>query len=205
MRKLLSVLLFCILVYQGNCQDSLKNTIKVSLLSALDPVNPSVDFTYERFISAKRSLQFGAGPLLPTAYRKNKGIKIRTEYRFYSKEPNGLYFAPELFYMYNNYAATGEFGKQNDTSGYNYTDHFRIDKQVVALTGKIGFQIQGKSVCVDIFTGIGVRFRFVKQYERKNPEDEFIAPIDLNVGYMADTVNSVTLNLSLNMRVGFGF
>lgn len=83
MKQTMLILILLISVIRVNCQASLKNNIKLTLLSVVDPINPSVDIAYERFLKEKRSFQFGLGYILPTESLNNKGFKIRTEYRFY--------------------------------------------------------------------------------------------------------------------------
>ena len=207
MRYLLIILILTSLTYQGKCQDSLKNVIKVSLFSAIDPFNPSVDLSYERFIKEKQSIQFLFGYLLPNG-QSSHGFKIRTEYRFYAYRSQGLYVAPELFYMYHNYSTSTEFGKLYDTTGYNYVDTFKIDKHVIAVSGKLGYQYRYKHFCMDLFTGIGIRFRFVERYHiiLKNLTDELVGSNkDFDIRPLVDRVYPVTINLSFNIKVGFNF
>lgn len=209
MRYFLVILVLTFLTYQGKCQDSLKNVVKVSLFSSIDLFNPSVDLSYERFINKKQSVQFLFGYLLPNG-EKSHGFKIRTEYRFYTNGSKGLYYAPELFYMHNNYTTFAEFGKQNDTTynlAYNYVDTFKIDKHVIAITGKLGYEYRYKHFCIDLFTGIGVRFRIVDRYNiiKKNPSDDIVLPRELNIRLINDDAYPITVNLSFNIKVGFNF
>lgn len=205
MKNFLLILILTISSYQGKCQDNLKNVLKVSTFSVIDFLNPSVDLSYERFISEKRSLQFLIGYLLLNGEDNSHGFKFRTEYRFYKK--SGLYFAPEIFYMYNHYTTFAAFGKQYDTTGYNYVDTFKIDKQVIALTGKVGYEYRYKHFCFDIFYGMGIRFRIVKRYNivLKNPNDEVIEPRELNLRLVNDRVNPIAFNLSFNIKLGYNF
>ena len=204
MRYFLLILILTISTYQGKSQDSLKNVLKVSLFSAIDLFNPSVDLSYERFVSKKQSLQFLFGYLLPNG-ESSHGLKFRTEYRFYINQ--GFYFAPELFYMYKNYTTFAAFGKQYDTTYYNYVDTFKIDKHVIALTGKVGYEYIYKHFCFDVFSGIGIRYRIVERYNiiLKNPNDEVIGPKDLNLRLFNDGVYPITLNLSFNIKLGYNF
>jgi len=198
-------LLFFISSFNARSQDSLTNTIKFSVISLRDPITPSVEMTYERMLKARRSLQIGFAYLLPSDEFKNKGFKIRTEYRIYKKGSSGPYLAPELMYLYNNYNTSGLYGKQEDTTGYNYIDTFRIVKHIIALTGKVGCQVKIQHFCFDFFTGIGIRFRYIEQFGLKNLSDDPISPKEMNIKSMNNQNEPIGINLSLNIRVGFYF
>jgi hypothetical protein len=188
MQKILFILLLCPWALQA--QDSLQVKtpvpvvgLKFSPFSLIDPLT-SIQFAVEYQVAQKNSLQHELGyitQLLYTdelGYRKSSGVRFRNEFRIYLEEKGsnlrGFYLAPELLLIYFRYERNAVYG-QDCTGPFNCAYYQRKDytvqKQVVALHQKVGYQSITNRFLVDIYTGIGYRHVRVRNID-EGPNNE---------------------------------
>jgi hypothetical protein len=174
MSKILFILLLCPWVLQA--QDALKAeapvpvvNLKFSPFSLIDPLT-SIQFAVEYQVARKSSLQHELGYITQLlyvdelGYRKSSGMRFRNEFRIYLEKKGsnlrGFYLAPELLLIYFRYERNAVYGQdctdRFNCAYYQYKD-YTVQKQVVALHQKVGYQSITNRFLVDIYTGIGYR------------------------------------------------
>jgi len=197
------------------------NILKVIPLRAVCEINSGFEISYEKRLSNSFSTQLTATYLFPASIwdlsydfkPQNKGFRLAVEEKYYMKKsaPLGQYISFEFNYLKNNYQAIGRFGvadiysdtTYNDT---NYDDTIRIDKHTFSFHLKIGYQHIIKRFSIDVFAGLGVRYKDVVRYDRLKPDDEMETPRHPNVYYITNKEGQYwTISIPLNIRIGLTF
>lgn len=194
------------------------NIVKFTPLKILGTLNPGVEIAYERKLNNSFSTQVMASYLLPISlwnikydFRPNiKGYRFAIEEKFYwqNSAPMGPYLSLEFNYLRNQYYDEAYFGVAlpDLDSNNNYLDTYGIKKRYSSINLKIGYQYVVKRLTVDIYCGLGIRYRDVVHFDRINPEDEMEIPGSFNIYY-----NSIVSGkywefcIPLNMRLGWTF
>ena len=182
--------------------------LKFSPLSLMDPVS-SIQFALEHQIGRRQSLQHEVGYITDIMHdeKNRKGIRLRNEYRYYL-EPDesgygGLYLGPEILFIYYNYFQSGTFGRSCDNpEGCQYFQRMEIktNKQVWAITPKVGYQFVVERFVLDLYAGLGYRYVRVKQ--EGDPGNEIDQRYDFfNVNKQEGSYNLP--NVSMGMKFGF--
>ena len=196
-----------------------KNVIKFTPLKLTDLVNPSVEVAYERRTSASFSSQFMFSTLLSKSLYGNVesikgfGYRLAFEKRYYPMNfsPKGLYYAVELDYLKKDYLTEILFStdKVDEDSCYGYEtywDSVLVNKRLVNLSFKIGYQATVGDFIFDGYLGLGFRYRYVEHQERMNPNDKMQGPRHPNVHHYKNLPGKgLKLNIPFNLRIGYSF
>lgn len=224
-RTLILVLIFQTLI--GSCfsqpNDKISNEklwiVKFAPLNIIDPVNPSLQIGLERQISFKNSFQFEFGYISPHKLKFSreippnyKGFKLRGEYRYkpFNKRQN-IYIAGELYFTKNNYQAREGFVKSTDTIHYrpSYYEDIKINKKLLGLNLKIGYQKQVNHLIFEAYIGVGLKYKNIKHFNRTYPEDKIGTAIDFTIGDMTagrgsdEKGNWLIPSFPINIKIGY--
>lgn len=193
--------------------------VSITPLKIIDLSNPAIQITGEKKIGSSLSGGLSFGYLLP-GYKsgnvapKTKGITSGAMLKWFTHHsaPQGFYTAMGFYYLANSYRATEGFRHTSPDSTapglpYNYTDTFTIHKQTYTINLMMGYQRIYKRFSVDVYAGLGVRFKNVVYTDRKFPGDSpsffrnlfnFLYPKNQQGKYSA-------LSVPLNIRLGWTF
>lgn len=194
--KLLSFFLLCLSL---NVYSQQKNvSIKFSPLCMVDDtgvptIQPGIEFSlskrltwYNEFgIKYRKSFYEKTDP--DTNFIQSKGFKLKTEIRFYvlpgKNKFAGEYAAVNAFYISDHHNTQIDYYYQRDTA-LRREDAFGVEKKVFGVNLVYGFQRSlGKTLMIDYYFGIGMRFRNVATVNKEYDEtrDGFKGPIDVNI------------------------
>lgn len=197
------------------------NIIKFTPLKLTGLVNPALEISYERKTGDNFSTQIMGSYLLPESVMDPangfipniKGYRLAVEEKFYLNKsaPIGPYISLELNYMKNRYKDIWNFGVKDifSDTAYNYTnypDTFGIKKQTYSINLKFGYQLFVKRFSFDFYAGLGLRYKDVSHFDRKNPDDEMEMPRHPNIYYISNLNGKYwTISIPLNFRIGWTF
>lgn len=205
-----------------------KGTFIVSLtpLKIIAPVNPLIEVTGEKKVNASFSAAAMFGYLLPANYvhrndsatnPNTRGLTAGLEGKWFihRSAPQGFYTALGFNYLENHYRASANFEHSLPDTIFpptilNYRDTFGIYKQTYTINLMIGYQRIFKRFSVDIYSGLGLRFKNVQHIGRKYPGDYFSSRTygDFGVNYFYLTNRPgkyAVLAVPLNIRPGWTF
>ncbi len=197
-----------------------KNILKITPLKTLAILNPAYELIYERITSLRFSSELMFAYLLPNNLlipknnynANNNGFILAFEEKFYFQKtaPFGPYISIELKYLQNRYKCIWPiipseeqvFAYSNDT----YMDEFIVKKKTYTCNLKLGYQHIYKRFIVDLYSGIGLKYKDVVHIDRLNPKHKmysggqsFISyPYNLNGKYFSPVI-------TLNLRLGWLF
>jgi len=195
-----------------------KNILKLSPITPIQAFNPDVELAYERRISNRLSAQFGTSyllrnPVYNTSFdSETKGytLSLQAKYFFNGNAQFGKYIAFEVYYLNENHKTNDSFQdtttKGNPYPIYCYTDTFKIKKQTLSFNFLYGYQYRIDQFTVDLYCGLGLRYKDVKQSGRKNPRDAYQNFPDLDIKRLLNEEGQNWVpNFSLNFRIGYNF
>lgn len=207
-----------------NSQDSFmlkKNTLKLTPLKLIREISPAAEISFERMTGNHFSTQVSAAYILPVSIWqlgdnfpvKNNGFTFALEERFYveKRELTQKYIGLETEYLQNNYVTTARFGKENPYTdppyvNYNYRDTFTIQKRTFNINLKYGCRYNYKHISVDMYIGLGIRYRHVAHSGRRVPEDAMERPKHPNVIYANDKEGFYwTVSAPIGIKLGWVF
>ncbi|HET6557135.1 MAG TPA: hypothetical protein VFG54_07460 [Prolixibacteraceae bacterium] len=205
----------------GKAYSGYSSVLKFSPLKVVSFINPGIELALEQKTSNSLSTQFTGAYLLPmsvmdlnTGFKPNiRGFQLGVEERYYYRKsaPAGPYLGLEFSYLNTRYKDIDFFGEAHpyaDTTGIytNYADTFGIKKQTYTLNFKIGYQYVKKRLSIDLYTGLGARYKDVVHFDRIKPEDEMEVPRHPNIYHIANMKGKYwTVNFPLNIRIGWTF
>ena len=160
---------------------------KINPLKLIDVSNPALELSAEKGTGNRVATQLMASYLLPSRISDNgndfkpniKGYRIAVEEKYYLKKqaPVGSYVSFELNYMKNKYTDILTFGSSRylflspyDSS--NIKDTLGIKKQTFSINCKFGHQLIIKKLSIDLYAGLGMRYKDVKYFDGFNPDKE---------------------------------
>lgn len=182
--------------------------------------------------------EVGYGPAALNLYRSSlrDGIREtwrgRAEWRIYTRrsrpssrqhlhqtifeKPLGNYVALDLFYKQVNAVESGSVGRACEDGPCQYYQRFqaRTVKYVGGAHIKVGKQVnlyipnENSRFVLDMYLGLGLRRRMIRQYGLPEPEDAgsyFIngnGPFD---NFWGDTPVAITLSMAYGFRLGYVF
>lgn len=195
--------------------------LKLTPLRTVSIINSGFEISYEKKLSNSFSTQIMASYLLPVSLwdlgyefkPEIKGFQIAFEEKYYLKKsaPLGLYMSFEFNYLQNEYSDIGRFAVANiysDTlyNNTNYTDTIGIRKKTYSFNLKLGYQYIINRFSIDIYAGLGARYKDVIHTDRLKPEDEMEIPGHPNVYYITNKDGQYwTISIPLNIRIGWTF
>lgn len=205
----------------GKAYSGYSSILKFSPLKIVSFINPGMEIAWEQKTSNSLSTQFTGAYLLPMSvmdlnigFRPHiRGFQFGVEERCYYRKsaPAGPYVGLEFSYLNTRYQDVAFFGKANpfaDTTEIytNYADTFGIKKQTYTLNFKIGYQYIRKRLLIDLYTGLGARYKDVVHFDRIKPEDEMEVPRHPNIYHIANKKGRYwTENFPFNIRIGWTF
>jgi len=197
----------------------------ITPLKIVDASNPAFEITGEKKLSASLTGNVMFGYLLPgnkaigsgnEVAPKTKGITAGLVAKWfpYHSAPQGFYTALGFDYLRNSYHAAAGFNHTTPDSAntqvpYNYTDTFMIHKKTYTVNMIIGYQRIFKRFSLDVYGGLGVRFKNVVYTGKKFPGDNwnyFRNGFGINYSYLKNRQGKYNaLSVPLNIRIGWTF
>lgn len=212
---------FCLSGWSQETASMKKNCVKINPLKIIREISPAFEISYERLTGKHFSTQVSAAYLLPVSVWqlgedfpvRNNGYSVTLEERFYVEklELTQKYIALETEYLQNDYLTTARFGKENPYSdpphvNYNYRDTFNIHKSTFNINLKYGCRYSYKRISVDMYLGLGIRYRHVAHYNRNVPTDKMEQPKHQNIIYANDREGFYwTVSAPIGIKIGFAF
>jgi hypothetical protein len=197
------------------------NIVKITPLKTIGFTNAGLEISYERKFSNIFSTQFMASWLFPNSTfdspdyinPNTKGFRGGIEEKYYFKKsaPKGPYISLELNYMNNQYKVLDYFHAKDVNNDpphdyITYPDTFGIKKQTMSINFKVGYQFIIDHLCIDIYAGLGPRYKNVEHFDRIKPEDVLEVPRHPNIYYITNYPGKYwTLSIPLNVRIGWIF
>lgn len=217
-----SILLVSVLSSAGQeTSKTYNHALKFTPLSIVGIPFPAVELSYEQLSTNRFASQITASYLLPSGARDRgssinanyKGFSLGFEERWYyqKRKAFGSYVAAELHYLKALYTEVGHFEMANAQidSIYirtSYADTVSANRQTFTLNLKWGIQFNNGPVVVDIYAGIGLRYRDVRFYNQINPDDVLVKPRHPNLFYQLTRKGQYwTVNIPINVRLGYAF
>ena len=189
-----------------------RNQIKFNPIKLLDLVNPGLEFGYERFHTKRTSslimVTWQKEILNTTPFLNYQGWKFAFEQKFFKwrTENRGIYMGFELAYLNVDYDNIGEFKTDTTQSSIKYEDSFHTAKQSYSANFKLGIQFNYKSLVIDMYTGLGIKYKMVGRTGLQDPNDYEIIPVDLNLYQISNKEgNYFGANIPLSIRVCYRF
>lgn len=199
-----------------------RNIIKITPVELIGLATPSFEIGYERFLSSKWSVQATVACFFSNNYfYYSNGIdpqifggKIGLEGKYYLKNHNGAYLGIEAYYTSSKNSDYWEFtdaNSENENYSYYgsnpwYTDTFTILRQTYNLNVKLGVQQTYKRLSIDMYSGLGARYREVKHFDKTNPDSVMQSTRHLNFFYIFNKDGSYwTVNIPINIKIGVHF
>jgi hypothetical protein len=196
---------------QGRSSDK-TNQIKISPVRLVDPVNPGLEFNYEKFYAKQYSSQLSVAYMKDlfkvTAFDGYKGLRVSLEERYYHlpKKTQQPYYSGELVYLKVDYTDRSSYRKDTALLTPQYADTFHVAKQTLSLNLKYGIQIPIKRSMIDISFGLGIKYKMVRRTGIYDANAYEVTPIDPNVYYMASKGgNYFGISLPVNIKIAFPF
>ena len=156
-------------------------TIRLSPLSIIDFLQPSVTLGGEWRFKNNSSLGLDISGLIPTNFEDTKkwGFIIKPSYRYYLPGANSaatkFFIEPDIFWKRQLKNEDGWLGKSavNNNPAFFEFKNYTIIKDVLGANFKIGTQLSSgiKNVMVELYLGAGVR---TIRKHIKNEPDAFI-------------------------------
>lgn len=190
-----------------------KNFILKVTPSRLVNIHPGVEMALEKVTSKHFSSQLSLSYLLPNTFwdenlnPQRSGYRIALEERYFKNEaPAGKFLAFEIDYLHVMYRESAGFGIDHsplaDTA--NYLDTVTIARQILTFNLKLGYQVISNRFTLEIFAGLGLRYRAVEHYHQLNPEDDMIPPRHPNINYETARAGRYwNPNITAGFRVGY--
>ena len=145
-----------------------------------------------------------------TSFISSKGFKAKTELRYYIKKRNrkafGFYGGVNAFFTRDYHNNEILYFHDKDTA--IITDAFAVRKDVFGFNFIFGFQRNiSKKIGVDVYGGVGIRFRDVTAYEKEynKKTDDLLDGPDIHIKDFRDRIDanngfSTTGNLTFGVR-----
>lgn len=142
---------------------------------------PAAELSYENKTKNRFSYQVTAACLLPKGLMdiglnvppNYKGFNVSLEEKYYYQKGAhfGPYVAVELHYLKALYTESSVFGPEKtwtDTTYHysRYGDTISINRQTFTLNLKWGLQFSKNHFTVDMYVGVGIRYRDVRHYNQ---------------------------------------
>ena len=198
-----------------------KGILKITPLKTVSILNSGIEIGLEKKINNSFSAQIMTSNLLPNSVwdlgydfkPEIKGFQQALEGRYYMKKtaPLGPYISFEFNYLQNKYRNISRFGPANLNSDFwydntIYADTIGIRKKTYSFNFKHGYQFIKNRFSIDIYAGLGAKYKDVLHKDRLKPEDEMEIPRHPNVYYSSNKEGKYwTISLPLNIRIGWIF
>ena len=208
---LLSGLLTSALVFGQADQPKRKNQFKFSPARVFDLVNPGIEFSFEKLhsrTSSQISIAWMRDIFNTTPFEQYKGWRFSLEEKFFisQKKKRRTYLGIDLVYLNVDYAYKSSFHTRDTANPVYFTDTFNVARQTIALNFKKGVQFYLRSFVIEIYGGIGIKYKIVDRSGINDPSTVEQNPIHPNAYYMANKEGDrFAINVPLGVRIGFAF
>lgn len=216
----------------GDIKNYPRNRIFFAPLNTIDPINPSIQFGYERMLSNKYSAQVEYGQIMKRSligftavelFKRSKdywstysGYKLRGEVKRYFENKKTIegrkYLSVELFYLKNKSNVddlfivgdtTFQYTPERPIGATHYEDFFIVDKKKYGINFKLGFQLLlTPRWDLEGYVGLGYVHRKTEHYNRMNINDVLFDEV---VSFHNKRGSSHLFNLPLNIKLGYRF
>ena len=183
------------------------NAFKFAPLRIIDPINPGLEFSFEKQILPFASVQLTVAQLqifvkdisLPITNLKGMRWAFETKYFLAQARKSVWYVSFEPVYLKSSYNTILNFSY--------YDDSITVKKQTLSFNFKTGVYFDFKPVVLEFFTGIGFKSRNVRHEGRLHPDDAIYNELlPYNPHYFASLESrKLKLNVPLGIRVGYNF
>ena len=218
-------LIFSILIFSLNIsfaqKDTLryKNSLSFSLHRPFNWFFPGIEISYERFYK-KYSTQVSGTYLVQIFYpltginiSNYKGYRFGLEqkYFFFNNKHVRPYGAINFEYANARYTTDEEFWYDYNADSldytYSYWDTYDATDERIIFNIKGGVQFKFSQFLIDFSAGGGLAIITTKHYNRKNPDDEMVMPIDIVVSSLnrVERDRERMPNFTLNIKIGYLF
>lgn len=167
---LILILILSPLASEGQTPDNIySNQIKLSAFRIINPLNPGLEFSYERLNTDKLSTSISAGiatNAVSGAFTRLRGFNIGVEEKYFLSvnEKRDKYFSLALNHSAVKYQDE-TYGNDIINNG-RIIDTFRISRKTTSLSLIYGIQYYKKHFVLDLKLGAGIKYRNVKHYDR---------------------------------------
>lgn len=197
--------------------------LKVSSLRLFDPINPGFELSLEKAFKGDWSTQASIGymtDLFNTAnyFKEMRGYRIGLEEKYFVLNTRIIrpYAAVEGVFYHTHFQASEKFEHYKlmmnegveERQYTSYTDTFSVFKNTFSLNGKIGVQITIKTLVLEAYVGLGVKYRDVQHRDRKYPGDRLVR---LDKWIPSPKLIAIsegkyfTMSVPLNLKIGYRF
>ncbi|MFL5740870.1 MAG: hypothetical protein ACJ75B_11675 [Flavisolibacter sp.] len=205
MRKVYAILLmlyWCITTHPQENKVRYENQVWVNLPRLIDPANPGIEMGYERALSRKFSQDVIIGWMRPV-FQTNKfeGYRFGLEEKiFLNRHEPALYLAAQLIYNHSALYHVDNYGYDSTANAF-VNAPFTIVQENLSLNFISGLVAHWRRVVLDLYMGIGIKYRTIRHINRKYP-------IQPRLGfdpYRSREGSSWQPNLPISIRIGFAF
>jgi hypothetical protein len=183
------------------------NALKFAPLHLIDPINPGLEFSFEKQIFPFASIQLTGGHLhifmknISSPITNLKGMRwaLETKYFLAQARKSVWYVSFEPVYLKSSYNTILNFSY--------YDDSISVKKQTLSFNFKTGFYFDFKPLVIEFYAGIGFKSRNVKHYDRLHPDDAIYNELlPYNPHYFASLESKkLKLIVPMGFRVGYNF
>lgn len=187
------------------------NILNFSPLRLVDPLHSGVEIGYEK-LYGHFSTQVFAAHLFRSAFNETytnyNGFRLGAEQKYFLPLRPNKYISAETSYLLNRFETVGLFrhDSTNTANEFQYRDSIRLRRQIIALNLKYGQQVNFRRLVFDLSWGLGLRYRNIQHKDKILPGDKLVGPRHPNIHHYANSEKkNLTLNIPMNMRIGFSF
>lgn len=184
-----------------------RNVLKLSPAKLYLANYKGIEFSYERFLKKKYSVQFNGAYLTKSFKDSKRGVSIGIEnrYYFYQVQNVKMYTSLELEYIKNKISQRRKFINSDSTI---YPGYLNVFYEKFHLVPKIGSQFKiAKNFVIDIFVGVRIGKQNIHHYNKNNNyhtgEYNIVPFIDLDKYKNEGRMNS--FDYSGNVKIGYTF
>lgn len=193
-------------------------TIRLGILSLLDPYNPGAEISIERQLDDKSSVQLTAAYLCDffsrTPYRDFSGARfsVGKKWTFKLRKHLRWYYGLEGGVSTTSYGARGRFAIPNMDGNVSlfyreYYESFTVQKQTAFAGGRIGIGGAVRRIAYDVSVGLGAKYKRTQHLGRRYTGGVlFPGFIELDPYQIADREkNGLVGNMPMAVSIGYTF
>jgi hypothetical protein len=182
MKKIIFMFFALITFFAQSHPDSLEprydHIIKFAPLRLLHLSEPAAELSYEYRFNRQWSAQLRGGYIVrlfeDPVIQRQQGYVAGLEGRHYFGKKSDLFLGSEVSYTDFDADCRAVFTETGSIlNPQNYSDDFKLSKNVLAATLRVGKSFQFDRFGMEISVGYSTVNRSVKHFEREHPEDDF--------------------------------
>ena len=196
-----------------------KNIVKLTPLKVFTLGNAGYEISYERKFNNSFATQISAAYLyrsynVLTEYSlipDTKGFELGIEEKWYFKKsaPIMKYISLNFNYLQNEHQTTVYLTNELEYSNElyrSYKDTINVAKKTYSLNLKYGYQVIKKRISIDMYFGIGIRYKDVQHFDKIYPNDKISPPRHPSIGYISIVEGKYFIvSIPFNIRLGWFF